>query len=95
MTYLNFPMPGEQFDNRIVIASTWLRDGWTEGERQHLPPNAPEYLALVLLLNAGPPYYTVAQLASDGEPWTIAASEDFMNINFAVVDGYAQWGGDV
>lgn len=91
---LLFPMPGEQFDGRTVIASTWLRDGFTTGEREYLPPNAPEFLALVLLLNAGPPYYTVAQLQSDGGAWTIAASEDFPNINPAVIDGYAQWGGD-
>lgn len=88
---LLFPMPGEQFDGRTVIASTWLRDGWMPGDVHG--DDEPEYLALVMLLNAGPPYYTVAQLQSDGGAWTIAASEDHPNINPAT-DDYAQEGGD-
>lgn len=78
----------------VVIASTWLRDGWTENEAATFGVNEPEFLALVLLLKDAPPYYTVAQIKSDGGAWKVAASEDFSNINPAVIDGYAQEGGD-
>lgn len=87
------PLPSDRIFRGVVIASTWLRDGWTANEVTHFDAEAPEFLALVLLLKSSPPHYTVAQLASDGGPWTIATSEDFPNINPAV-DDYAQEGGD-
>lgn len=96
--YRALPLPGERFFNRIVIASVWGRDGFSDSEREDaLWKGEPEFLATLLMLNSAAPYYTVAQIKSqDGlfDPWSITASEDFPNINPAVIDGYAQWGGD-
>lgn len=94
--YRALPLPGDRFFDRIVIASVWGRDGLLESERLRFA-GEPEFLATLLLLNPTAPYYTVAQIKSqDGlfDPWSITASDDFPNINPAVTDGYAQWGGD-
>lgn len=77
------PMPGDRFMRGYVIASTWTRDD----------PSLPA-LGLVILLDDAPPYYRVAEIAQDGEQWSLGAFDTFMNINHAV-DGYANLGGDV
>lgn len=78
---LLLPMPGEQFDGRIVIASIWIRD-------DEQPP-----LALLMLLNSMPPYYTVAEITFVDDAWTITSSDDHPNINPATAC-YADNGGD-
>lgn len=88
-----FPMPGQHFPGRrTVIASCTYRD-LLESD---LPYKAetdtwPNLVYLVLLLNAQPPYYTVAHI--DPISWAILDSEDFLNINPATA-GYADSGGD-
>lgn len=80
---MKLPMPNEKLDDTTVIASVWTCD--TEGEET----------ALVVLLNRRPPYYRVAHLAPvEGRGWGVLSSDDYMNINSAVIDGYAQEGGD-
>lgn len=80
---LKLPLPGDQFDGRTVIASTWTDD------------LSDTRLATLLLLNHAPPYYTVAEIvAKPGKAWQLGEHDEFPNINPAVTDGYAQWGGD-
>jgi hypothetical protein len=80
-TTYDLPLPGETFDGRTVIASTWVRD------------DEEPILALLMLLNPKPPYYTVASLIWSGGGWVIEASEDQPNINPAT-EAYSNQGGD-
>ncbi len=84
-----FLMPGDTHrelgttDVLSVIASTWYIDD---------PGRTPEIL--VLFLRPDQPYYEVAHLEARAGSWHIFSSKRFDNIGPAVVDGYAQEGGD-
>ena len=91
---LSLPMPNDKWtnDHRTVIASTWLRDY----KDKWIPPQEPDFLCLVMILNPEPPYYTVMQLMAnqDSRAWDVAEYTNHMNINHAT-DDYADSGGDV
>ena len=84
-TTIQIPLPGDEYDGRTVVASCWIRDDEI-------------ILALVMLLNAEAPYYSVAQIEwrpVPGLPYWHNNGETFhRNINEATAE-YANSGGDI
>lgn len=89
---IELPMPNTRFAGRIVIASTWVRD-------------EPPVTALLILLNAAAPYYSVVEivitkaLAATGKSsvvWAIntGTPTSHRNINEATAE-YSNRGGDI
>lgn len=83
-----FPMPNENFDGSIVIASTVVNDE---------PCEEYDALALVILLRKEAPFYSVGELVvlPRRAYWSqVDGHRLHYNINYAVED-FADSGGDV
>lgn len=80
-TAVVLPLPNEQFDGDIVVASVWQRDDV-----------APE-TALLLTLRPEPLYYRVRDIEMRNGEWVVTVSSAFPNIVPAVRD-YEDRGGD-
>jgi hypothetical protein len=76
-TSYDLPLPGDEYDGRTVIASTYCGPDDSTG--------------LLILLNAEPPFYAVADVELHSRE--NMSEESFRNINQAVRD-YANRGGD-
>ena len=72
------PLPNDRIDSTIVIASVVINDSETPAR------------FMVLLLNPGPPFYTVADIDAEG---TVSCRTDHMNI-VPAVEQYINKGGD-
>lgn len=76
---LRLPMPNDEYDDAIVIASVWFDDD--------------NGTATLMLLRKQPPFYAVADIEWTGGSWRTTDERPHPNINPAVED-YAQSGGD-
>lgn len=77
---MNIPMPNDEFDDGIVVASVWQSD------------DAP-LTALILLLRREAPFFAVCDLEYIDAAWKIINEEPHVNI-VPAVDSYQDHGGD-
>lgn len=73
------PLPNDEFDDGIVVASVWQNDDIGT--------------ALIMLLRKEPPYYAVCDIEWRDGAWLIVNEEPHVNINPAT-EAYADHGGD-
>jgi predicted metal-dependent enzyme (double-stranded beta helix superfamily) len=71
-TSYDLPMPGEKFDEKTVIASTWTAD------------DDDNIQATLVLLADTPPFYTVTCVEWQGGSWTVVDSYVHWNLVHAV-----------
>lgn len=81
---VELPLPRENFDGMIVVASVWLDDRGSAGNGT----------ALLLTLASSEPYYRLREivLREDGS-WRTVFFDDYPNIVLAV-EAYKDAGGD-
>lgn len=77
------PLPNQQFENEIVIASIWQNDDAEFGP----------IFGLLLTLAKEPPFFTMREITWQNEKWVTNHQEQFHNI-VPAVDAYIQNGGD-
>lgn len=89
MTLPELPMPGEEFDGGVVIASVWRQDDDND-------PDGYPVSALLLLLDENPDFYRVQHIYAEypnTTRWELAESKQYPNI-VPAVRAYEDEGGD-